>query len=97
MALRHIALFRWIDGITPEQVAAVQEGLAALPAAIPELDAYAFGPDLGLGTGNFDFAVVADVADEAAYAVYRDHPRHQEVLAVIRPLLADRAAVQVRI
>ena len=94
MALRHIALFRWQDGTTPEQVAGVEEALGALPGAIPELDAYSFGPDAGIGAGNFDFAVVADVADQASFIAYRDHPDHQAALAVIRPLLAERAAVQ---
>ncbi|MDA8371739.1 MAG: Dabb family protein [Nocardiopsaceae bacterium] len=97
MALRHIALFRWIDGVRPEQVATVREGLARLPSLIPELKAYTFGPDLEIGSGTYDFAVVADVADEQAFAAYRDHPEHQAVLATIKPLLADRAAVQFRI
>lgn len=97
MALRHIALFRWQDGTTPEQVARVEEALGILPGVISALDAYAFGPDLGIGSGTFDFAVVADVADEAGFVAYRDHPDHQAALAVIRPLLADRAAVQYQV
>ncbi|GAA4957460.1 hypothetical protein GCM10023224_49200 [Streptomonospora halophila] len=96
MALRHIALFRWSEGTTPAQVAEVEEVLARLPEAIPELDAYTFGSDLGIGSDTFDFAVVADVADEQAYAAYRDHPDHQAALGVIRPLLAERASAQIR-
>lgn len=97
MALRHIALFRWQDGTTPEQVARVEGVLGSLPGVISALDAYAFGPDLGIGPDTFDFAVVADVADESAFAAYRDHPDHQAALALIRPLLADRAAVQFQV
>ena len=97
MALRHIALFRWQDGTTPEQVARVEEALGALPGVISELDAYAFGPDLGVGPDTFDFAVVADVADESAFVAYRDHPEHRAALSMIRPLLADRAAVQFQV
>lgn len=97
MALRHIALFRWQDGTTSEQIARVEEALGILPGAICALDAYTFGPDLGIGPDTFDFAVVADVADEAAFVAYRDHPDHQAALAVIRPLLADRAAVQFQV
>lgn len=94
MGIRHIALFRWREGVTSEQVAAVRERLAGLPEAIADLRAYSFGPDLGVSPGTYDFAVVADVADEAGFAGYRDHPAHQAALEVIRPLLADRAAVQ---
>ncbi|GAB3500658.1 Dabb family protein [Nocardiopsis coralliicola] len=94
MALRHIALFTWNDDASPGEIAAIGEALSALPAAIPELRAYAFGPDAGVSDGNADYAVVADVDDAEAFAAYRDHPDHQAVLARIRPLLAARSAVQ---
>ncbi|KIH98298.1 stress protein [Streptomonospora alba] len=94
MALRHIALFRWSEDVTPAQIARVEEALGRLPGLISELDGYSFGRDLGIGADTYDFAVVADVADEDAFAAYRDHPEHQAALGIIRPLLADRAAVQ---
>lgn len=94
MALRHIALFRWQDGTTPEQVAQVEKILTALPTAIPELASYSFGKDVGISEGAYDFAVVADVADETAFVTYRDHPEHQAALAVIKPMLSERAALQ---
>lgn len=94
--IRHIALFRWAEGGGGEDdQAAVIAALTGLPAQIPEILGYHFGPDAGIDDGNWDFAVAADVADEAAYAVYRDHPAHRAVLVdVIRPRIAARAAVQ---
>lgn len=97
MTLRHIALFRWQDGVDDAQVAEVERLLGALPGVVPELRSYTFGRDAGLSEGAFDFAVVADVDDEEGFAAYRDHPDHQAALAVIRPLLADRAALQYRL
>lgn len=94
MTLRHIALFRWKDDVTDARVAEVERLLGALPDAVPELRSYTFGRDAGVSEGAFDFAVVADVDDEDGFAAYRDHPDHQAALAVIRPLLADRAALQ---
>lgn len=94
MALRHIALFRWKGDVTDAQVAEVERLLGVLPDAVPELRSYAFGRDAGISEGAFDFAVVADVDDEGGFVAYRDHPDHQAALAVIRPLLADRAALQ---
>jgi len=61
--LRHAVVFRWKEGTTDAQVAAVVSALRELPAHIPELRSYHFGPDLGLADGNGDFAVVADVDD----------------------------------
>ena len=53
------------------------------------------GADVGLSDGNFDFAVVADVDDVDGFRPYADHPAHIAVIVErIRPILADRAAVQ---
>lgn len=91
----HVALFRWVEGVTGEQVGAVEAALARLPSVVPELRDYRFGPDAGLRQGNWNFAVVATCDDADGWRTYTDHPEHQRVLVeLIRPLLADRAAVQ---
>lgn len=95
VGFRHVVLFRWNDMADDEGRRALADALAGLPAQIPELLAYRFGPDAGLAEDNWDFSVVADFADQAAYEVYRDHPAHQAVISErIRPLVAARAAVQ---
>jgi Stress responsive A/B Barrel Domain len=93
---RHVALFRWTAESTDEQRSAVASALAELPGIIPELRDYRFGSDAGLDPGrNFDFAVVADVESVDDYRVYSSHPAHVRVLTeLLRPILADRAAVQ---
>lgn len=91
-------LFRWNDVVDDEARRALVDALAGLPAQIPELLAYRFGADLGLAEDNWDFSVVADFADQAGYEVYRDHPAHQAVIRDrIRPLVAERAAVQIQL
>jgi hypothetical protein len=92
---RHVVMFRWREDATAEQKKTLEDRLNALPGAIPELRAYAVGGDAGINDGNFDFAVVADFADRDGYVVYRDHPAHRAVVEeCVRPILADRAAVQ---
>ncbi len=92
---RHVAMFRWVEGATAEQIDAVEAGLRELPARIPALRAYQFGRDAGINEGNFDFAVVADFDDADGYLAYRDDPAHRAVLVErIQPILAARAAVQ---
>jgi len=96
--IRHVVCFRWIEGTTAAQVAAVEAALAALPAQIPELVDYRFGADLGLRDGNGDFAVVADVADAAAWRAYSEHPAHVRAIAErIQPIAAERIAVQIQL
>lgn len=92
---RHVVMFRWHEGVTGEQVKAIRDGLMRLPGQIPEIEAYAVGPDAGVNPNNFDFAVVGDFADHDAYLVYRDHPAHRAFIDEhLTPIIAERAAVQ---
>jgi hypothetical protein len=93
--IRHCVTLTFVPEAGEEQIAAIEVALAALPAAIPEIRAYSFGRDLGLAEGNASFVVIGEFADVDGYAVYRDHPAHQKVIAeCIRPILAGRSAVQ---
>jgi len=94
--MRHVVVFRWNVGTSPAQVAAIAAALDRLPAQIPELLSYHHGPDLGLGEGRWDYGIVAECADAEAWGVYDRHPAHQHaVIEVIRPHVAERAAVQI--
>ncbi len=85
----------WAPGTAPADIEAVRSGLEGLAARIPEIRAYAVGPDAGAATGNADFGIVADFDDVAAWRRYQDHPEHQRVLIeLIRPHLAARTAIQ---
>jgi hypothetical protein len=94
----HQVCFRWKQGTTPAQVAALEQALAGLPERVDGVLAYGFGADLGWREGNADFAVVGVFADAAAYAAYASDEYH---LALIRdhvlPIVAERSAVQFRI
>ena len=93
--IRHVAVFRWVEGTTAEQVAALTDALRALPGQIPSLRSYTVGSDLGLGPDRWDFAVVAEFEDAAGYQAYIDAPAHQAVATdLIAPIRAERAHVQ---
>ena len=93
--IRHCVTLTFSPDATDEQLAALEAGLATLPAAIDAIRAYSFGRDLGLGEGNASFVVVGDFDSIEGYATYRDHPVHQALVAsAIRPNLAGRSAVQ---
>lgn len=92
---RHCVLMRFAPTATPEQRHAVHDALAELAPRIPEIRAYRIGFDAGINEGNHDFAVVADFDDVAGYRAYADHPEHVAIVTdLIRPILAERAAVQ---
>ena len=93
--IRHCVMFRWNDNLSPATIGEVEAALTKLPAAITAIASYSFGRDIGVNTGNFEFAVVADFATVDDYVTYRDHPIHKQVIAeFIVPNVAARSAVQ---
>ena len=94
--ITHVVSFRWKADTSPDQLVRIQEALASLPALIPQIVTYQFGSDLGVhGSGNMDFAIVATFDSVSAWREYDTHPDHDRVRAeVIRPWIAERAAVQ---
>ena len=95
MPVRHVVMFTWNDDVPATHAAEVSAALSELPAAIPEIASYAFGPDLGLVESNADYAVVADFSDRDAFVTYRNHPVHQQFIADhITDKVASRSAVQ---
>ena len=96
--IRHVVLFGWAEGTTPEQLEKLTARLAELPRLIPQIETYAYGPDAGINEGNHDFAIVADFADRESFLAYRDHPDHLALIAeCIAPIRDRRAAVQYEI
>ncbi len=92
---RHIVLLTFTDTTTEADLDAVVGGLRALPGVIPEIRRYVVGRDAGVNEGNAGLGVVADFDDVAGYLVYRDHPRHRQVIDDhITPHLSDRSAIQ---
>jgi hypothetical protein len=88
-------MFRWKPEAPASIVDTVSVALAKLPGLIPEIQAYSFGPDIGVNQGNDAFVVVADFATVDDYVVYRDHTEHKKVVAeVIVPNISERHAVQ---
>ena len=93
--IRHIALFRFADGIAPEDVSNLDVALARLPSLISAIEAYDTGSDLGITTGAWDYGIVADFASQADYDAYANHPDHIDVVTnIVKPLITDVARIQ---
>ena len=95
MALRHVAMFRFVDGVTDAQVQALADGLDGMPGAVGTMLDYRHGPDAGINEGTYDYAVVGDFATPADYRAYVDHPDHLALRRdLLEPILAERAVIQ---
>jgi hypothetical protein len=96
MAVRHVALFRFGDHVTGEQVQALADALDRLPDAVGVMIAYRHGRDLAINEGNYDYGVVGDFATPEDYVIYRDHPEHRAVVRdLVAPIVVERASVQI--
>jgi hypothetical protein len=94
--LRHLALFRFVDGVDPAGVEALDQGLRALPEVVPEIREFSCGRDLALREGNADYGVMAAFDDEAGWRAYQENAEHQRVIReLLTPLLSQRTAVQI--
>jgi hypothetical protein len=93
MPFTHIVTFKWSDESYAGQP--VADALQSFVATIDGVQSYLCGPDVGLTTGSYDFAVVGTFDDRDSFTTYRDHPEHQRILnQMIVPHLATRTVVQ---
>lgn len=95
MTVLHLAAFTWNAALPDDAVTRLEEALRTFAASLPGVESYCVGRDLGLGTANADFGVVARFSDATAFQAYRDHPRHREINALfIVPNAAGRSVLQ---
>lgn len=91
----HVAVFRFREGTSDAAIEALRAALDGLPDEIPGIARYRVGPALGLVEGSWDFAVVAEFADEAGWRSYAQHPAHLAVSdTYVKPIVAEMARVQ---
>ncbi|MFT4050651.1 MAG: Dabb family protein [Microbacterium sp.] len=93
--IRHIVAWRLKTQDAGERAAQAQKmrtDLLALRGVVPTIIDISVGPDV-VGGANWDVAIVADFADEAALDAYQVHPAHQAVVAYVREIVSERAAV----
>jgi quinol monooxygenase YgiN len=72
--LRHVAMFRWQDGVSDDQKRAARDALAALKQEVPSVVEYTVGFDIRRNPNNWDMVLVADFEDVAGLESYFAHP-----------------------
>ncbi len=87
--LRHVVIFKFKDGTTPEQIKEIEDAFRALPSKVPEI------LDFEWGTNNspehhaqgFTHCFFLTFRDAAARAVYLPHPAHKAFGKLLHPYL----------
>jgi len=93
--IRHVALFRFKEGVTDETIDHIDDVLATLPDIVDEIVTFASGRDVGITDGAWDYAVVSEFASIEDYQTYAASPDHVDMVKnVVGPNVAEAVRVQ---
>ena len=96
--IRHVVLFTWSEQADAARRAGTVEALRGLRDSVGGMTSLVVADDAGLVDGNADTVLIAEFPDEEAFSRYAQDPEHLRVVAEhVRPWLASRSAVQVRV
>lgn len=84
--IKHVVVMKFKKDAEDAGIRGFQKKLGALPGDIPEIKSYEFGPDIVRSERSYDFALVSVFEDIESLKKYQVHPRHQEVLKIIKDL-----------
>jgi hypothetical protein len=93
--LRHFVLFAFRETVTPTQLQAIEQALAALPTQIAEVKGFEWGTDVSVenladGYTHCFLVTFASPLDRDTYLV---HPAHQAFVAWLQPHLAKALVI----
>lgn len=90
-ALRHVVLFKFKEGTTPEQIKTIEEAFARLPQQIPTIIGYEWGTNVSPESHDkgYTHCFLVTFADAAGRDAYLPHPAHGEFVKILRPHLDE--------
>lgn len=94
--IRHCVLFQFAPGTTEEQVDAYERDLVEYVASLDGVISYRIGRDAGINPNTYDFSIVAEFEDTAAFRRYFDGDRHLEIQRATASMIAGKASSQSR-
>ncbi len=96
--IRHIVVFTWSAQADEQRRATTLAALRKLPDEVGGMTSFVVAEDAGLSDGNAHTILTAEFLDVEAFYRYAQDPVHLAVIAEhVRPWLAARSAVQIRV
>jgi len=80
----HIVLFKAKENTTKEQLLEIKNALEELPKYIPQLQKMEAGVNFTQSERALDLALVSKFNSKEDLAIYAQHPKHLEVLELIK-------------
>jgi hypothetical protein len=84
--IKHVVVMKFKKDAQEAGIGELEKKLGALPGEIPEIKSYEFGRDVIRSERSYDFALVSVFEDIESLKRYQIHPRHQEVLKIVKEL-----------
>jgi hypothetical protein len=78
--LRHVVLFKFKDGTTPEQIKSIEDAFRVLSTKVPEVVGYEWGTNVSPENKaqGFTHCFLVTFNDAAGRDAYLPHPAHKE-------------------
>ena len=84
MAVQHIVIIKFRDGVTPERIEWHLAGLRSLKDRVPGIRDLSVGANFTDRAAGHTHGVVVTLDDRAALPQYISHPAHVEVATALR-------------
>jgi len=94
--IRHVVLFQFTEGTTEQQIDDYERSLVDYVATLDGVESYRIGRDADINPGGYDFSIVAEFTDEAAFRAYFDDERHKQIQRDTATMIAAKSSSQSR-
>ncbi len=84
--IKHVVMLKFKKDAQEAGIGELENKMGVLPGEIPEIKSYEFGRDIIRSERSYDFALVSVFEDIESVKRYQIHPRHQEVLKILKDL-----------
>ena len=95
--IRHVAMFKFKDGVSQDQKVAARDALANLKTAVPSVVEYTVGFDIERNPNNWDMVLVGDYEDLAGLEAYFAHPVMNQASDLVASVTQKEITARVQI
>ena len=92
MTAKHIAWFRFKDGVSDERIDEHLRAVRSLADVVPAVDAIECGPSYTDRAAGLTHCIIVSLPDRASLPLYMEHPKH---VPIAEALVADVAELRV--
>jgi len=97
MALRHVAWFRFKEGVTADRIEEHMAACRSLVGRVPAVQNLECGPNLSDRAGGFTHCIIVSLPDPAALPEYLDHPEHAPIAEALVSDVAELRVMDVEV